>query len=112
MIGRRTLLKWGTVAPVLLSSQTLARAASATPQNTIVVIDGFDRSADPVRAALVLDAFAQIGLPVTCVIDLDVTAQGALIPQSALTKVLKERRIKTPGLIQVAPIVKNLSQPK
>lgn len=110
MIGRRTVLKWGTVAPVLLSSQTLARAASATPQNTIVVIDGFDRSADPARAALVLDAFAQKGLPVTCVIDLDVTAQGALIPHNALTKVLKERRIKTPGLIQVAPIVKNLSR--
>ncbi|UOA33906.1 hypothetical protein DSM110093_03741 (plasmid) [Sulfitobacter sp. DSM 110093] len=110
MIGRRTFLKWGTTAPVFFSQQTLARAASAIPQNTIVVIDGFDRSADPERAALVLDAFARAGLPVTCVVDLGPTSQEALAPQSAVSTMLKERLIKTPGLIEVVPLVKDLSR--
>lgn len=108
MIKRRTFLKWGTAAPLLLSHQMEARAANTTPQNTLVVIDGLDRSTQPDRMAIVLDAFARKGLPVTCLIDLDPIAQGTFPPDDALFKMLKERLEKTPGLIQVVPIVKRL----
>ena len=110
MIGRRTFLKWGTAAPVFLSQQLEARAASATAQNTLVVIDGLDRSTAPDRLAIVLDAFMRKGLPVTCLIDFSSAEQGAMGAGLALSKMVKERLESNPGLIQAVPIVRRLGE--
>ncbi|MFG6665306.1 DUF3131 domain-containing protein [Sulfitobacter sp. 916] len=110
MIGRRTFLKWGTAAPVFLSQQIAAHAASATAQNTLIVIDGIDCSTAPDRLAIVLDTFVREGLPVTCLIDLGRVNQSAAEPDGAFSKMLRERLENNRGLIQAVPIVRRLGE--
>ena len=104
MIGRRTFLKWGTAAPLLLSHAPTANTAGIL-QNTLVVVDDIDITTDPQRTAIVLDAFARKGLPVTCLLD---PKQGQLQPNSALSHVLREPAESTPGLLQIVPLVAQL----
>lgn len=102
---RRTFLKWGTAAPLLLSGATAAESTTVTPQNTLVVLDGLDSRTSPPRTAIVLDTFARNGLPITCLLD---PSQSQLGPNSALSRTLTQRAEKTPGLVQVVPWVKQL----
>ncbi len=102
---RRTFLKWGGAAPLLLSGVSAAGSTAVKPQNTLVILDGLDSSTSPPRTAIVLDAFARSGLPVTCLLDPD---QSQLRPNSALSRALTERAERTPGLMQVVPWVKQL----
>lgn len=104
MIGRRTFLKWGSAAPLLLSHSPIASAAGIL-QNTLLVIDDLGITTDPQRTAIVLDAFARKGLPVTCLLD---PKQGQLQPNSALSHVLREPAESTPGLLQIVPLVAQL----
>ncbi|MDF3351839.1 DUF3131 domain-containing protein [Sulfitobacter sp. KE34] len=100
MIARRSFLKWGTTTPLILSQLIGGAAAGVTAQNTLVVLDGFAPSIDHVRTAIVLDAFARKGLPVTCVVDPELNEE--------VSTVLKTRLKQFPGLVQVAPLVKEL----
>lgn len=85
MIARRTFLKWGTAAPLILARPLGGSAAGATAQNTLVV----------------LDAFARKGLPVTCLVDPEPFSD----PGTELLAVLGSRLKRAPGLIQVVPLV-------
>ena len=109
MIERRTFLRWGTAAPLLLAHPSLSRGAAATPQNTLVVIDDVNSTTDPDRAAIVLDAFARKGLPVSCLVDPAPLDAGPLEPGSTLSQALRARLQRTPGLLQIVPVVKNLA---
>ena len=102
---RRTFLKWGTAAPLLLSGASATGSTVVTPQNTLVVLDGLDNNTSPPRTAIVLDAFAREGLPITCLLDPD---QSQLRSNSTLSRILAERVERTPGLMQVVPWVKKL----
>ncbi|MEP2983734.1 MAG: hypothetical protein ABJP08_10760 [Roseibium sp.] len=101
MIARRTFLKWGTAAPLILARPLGGSAAGATAQNTLVVLDGLDPSTDHARTAIVLDAFARKGLPVTCLVDPEPFSD----PGTELLAVLGSRLKRAPGLIQVVPLV-------
>ncbi|UWR39419.1 DUF3131 domain-containing protein [Sulfitobacter sp. W074] len=109
MIERRTFLRWGTAAPLLLVHPSVGRGEAATPQNTLVVIDDMNSVTDPDRAAIVLDAFARKGLPVSCLVDPAPLYAGPLEPGSALSQTLRIRLQKTPGLLQIVPVVKDLA---
>lgn len=109
MIERRTFLRWGTAAPLLLAHPSLGRGAPATPQNTLVIIDNVDTTTDPERIAIVLDAFARKGLPVSCLVDPAPLNARPLEPGTALSQGLRARRQRTPGLLQIVPVVKSLA---
>ncbi|KKL96398.1 hypothetical protein LCGC14_1844870, partial [marine sediment metagenome] len=109
MIERRTFLRWGTAAPLLLAHPSLGHGATATPQNTLVVIDDVNSTTDPDRAAIVLDAFARKGLPVSCLVDPAPLDAGPLESGSTLSRALRARLQRTPGLIQIVPVVESLA---
>ena len=109
MIKRLTFLKWGSAAPLLLAHPSLGRSATATPQNTLVVIDDINSATDPERIAIVLDAFARKGLPVSCLVDPAPNYARNLEPGSALSQALRTRLQKTPGLLQIVPVVNDLA---
>ncbi len=108
MIKRRTFLAWSTAAPLLLSQTFMAHGASATPQNTLVMIDNLHNATDHDRVAIVIDAFVRSGLPVTCIVDPEPLHLGLLKPDSALCRMLRTRLQQTPGLLQVIPLVRKL----
>tara|TARA_R110002049_G_scaffold295512_1_gene482917 strand:+ start:5071 stop:7617 length:2547 start_codon:yes stop_codon:yes gene_type:complete len=109
MIDRRQFLQWGLAAPMLLPFPVVGRAASKIPQNTIVVIDGIHSDTDPDKIAVVLDVLAEQGLPVTCLIDAAPQNLAKLRPNNVLSKLLKKKLLNQPGLVQLAPIVRNLA---
>jgi hypothetical protein len=108
VIARRTFLKWGTAAPLILSQPLRGGAAGATAQNTLVVLDGLTPDTDHVRTAIVLDALARKGLPVTCLVDPEPLQHNPSDLSNGLPPVLKTRLERSPGLTQLVPLVKEL----
>ena len=108
MIGRRTFLKWGTATPIFLSRQAIASSDTRPPENTIVVVDGFDRTTEADQVSIVLEAFARKGLPVTCLLELNPTSQNSGSPSRALFELVRDRLEAAPGLVQAAPVVPQL----
>ena len=109
MIDRRTFLKWGTAAPVFLSSFTSSWADTRrVPQNTIVVMDGVGPDTDADRLAIVLNAFAQNGLPVSCLVETLPKGQRRLTPEHQVSQLLRKQREALPGLFEVLPVVPDL----
>ena len=109
MICRRTFLKWGAAAPMVLAASSGVFAAASVPQNTVVVIDGIGKDTDAARLSAVLDTILGAGLPLTCLVDVTADKSRKLDPESAVAGVLRGTLQKLPGLFEIVPVVRDLA---
>ncbi len=105
MMDRRTFLKWGLAAPIILSPLQ-GGANTQAPQNTIVVLDDVGPDTDAEGLAIVLNAFAKQGLPVSCLVEAN--EQRRLTAEHPVSQLLRAQRKKLPGLFEVLPVVPDL----
>ncbi|MGJ8628887.1 MAG: DUF3131 domain-containing protein [Sulfitobacter sp.] len=109
MIGRRTFLKWGTAAPIVLSNFAGSFAAAAGPQNTVLIIDNLGPETDAEKFSSVCDAILAAGVPITCLIDFPADKNRRIDPETAVATVLRGYVKRLPGLFEIVPVAAELA---
>ena len=109
MISRRTFLKWGSAAPILMTASGAAIGATSVTQNTVLVMDGVGPDTDAERLAIVLNTFAKAGVPLTCLIEVPKNKTDRLHSQGLVASALRTHLQTLPGLFEVVPVAKDLA---